>query len=176
LGDNISRKMKKLSLQDQRFIEAAEGWLGLGDHLAANEELEQISPESKGDPKVLEVRLQIYWAAKKWEACVEIASALVRLKPDSEFGWIGRSFALHELKRTEEAYDLLLPAKEKFPKNWTIPYNLACYCAQLNRLDEAQDWFRKAMAINEQIVKREAIGDPDLKPLWDSMSGMLWKK
>ena len=57
-----------------------------------------------------------------------------------------------------------------------IPYNLACYCAQLNRLDEAQIWFKKAMAIDEQIVKREAIDDPDLKPLWDSMSGMLWKK
>jgi predicted Zn-dependent protease len=172
----MSRKMKKLALQDQRFIEAAEGWLGLGDHLAANEELEQISPESKGDQKVLEVRLQIYWAAKKWEACVEIAGTLVRLKPDNEYGWIGRSFALHELKRTEEAYDLLLPAKETFPKNWTIPYNLACYCAQLNRLDEAQVWFRNAMTINEQIVKREAIEDPDLKPLWDSMSGMQWKK
>jgi tetratricopeptide (TPR) repeat protein len=161
---------------DQRFLNAAEGWLGLGDYLAANEELEQIAPEFRADPRVLEVRLQIYWAAKKWEACVEIAGALVRLKPDREYGWIGRSFALHELKRTEEAYDLLLPAKDEFPTSWTIPYNLACYCAQLNRLDEAQNWFRKAMAINEQIVKQEAVDDPDLKPLWDSMSGMLWKK
>jgi len=90
----MSRKMKKLALQDQRFIEAAEGWLGLGDHLAANEELEQISPEFRADPRVLEVRLQFYWAAKKWEACVEIAGALVRMKPDNEYGWIGcESFA-----------------------------------------------------------------------------------
>ena len=168
--------MKTLSFQDQRFLDAAEGWLGLGDHLAADEELEQITPEFRADPRVLEVRLQIYWAAKKWEACVEIAGALVRLKPGNEYGWIGRSFALHELKRTEEAYDLLLPANDKFLKNWTVPYNLACYCAQLNRLDEAQIWFKKALAINEHIVKREAIDDPDLKPLRDSMSGTLWKK
>jgi tetratricopeptide (TPR) repeat protein len=158
------------------FLNAAEGWLGLGDHLAANEEIEQIAPEFRADPRVLEVRLQIYWAAKKWEACVEIAGALVQLKPGNDYGWIGRSFGLHELKRTQEAYDLLLPAKEAFPKNWTIPYNLACYCAQLNRLEEAQIWFRKAIAINEQVVKREAVDDPDLKPLCDSMSGMLWKK
>jgi len=35
--------MKKLPLSDQRHLDAAEGWLGLGDHLAANEELVQIS-------------------------------------------------------------------------------------------------------------------------------------
>jgi predicted Zn-dependent protease len=168
--------MNALSLQDQRFLNGAEGWLGLGDHLAANEELEQITPELRADPKVLEVRLQIYWAAKKWESCVEIAGALVKLKPGDDYGWIGRSFALHELKRTQEAHDLLLPAGDKFRKNWTIPYNLACYCAQLNHLEEAKIWFKKAMAINEHTVKREAIDDPDLKPLWDNMGGSMWKK
>jgi predicted Zn-dependent protease len=168
--------MKKLTPEDQRFLDAAEGWLGLGDHLAANEEIEQIASGFKADPRVLELRLQIYWAAEKWEACVEIGGALVRLKPESEYGWIGRSFALHELKRTQEAYDFLLPAGDKLTKNWTIPYNLACYCAQLNHLNEAQIWFKKAMEINEHIVKREVIDDPDLKPLWDSMSGTLWKK
>jgi tetratricopeptide (TPR) repeat protein len=80
------------------------------------------------------------------------------------------------LKGTQEAYDLLLPAQDKFPKNLTVPYNLACYCSQLNRLDEARDWFKKAMAINEQAVKKMAIDDPDLKPLWDSMSGTMWKR
>jgi len=40
-----------------------------------------------------------------------------------------KQLALHELKRTQEAFDLLLPAADKFPAPWTIPYNLACYCA-----------------------------------------------
>jgi len=70
----------------------------------------------------------------------------------------------------------LLPAQDRFPKNATVPYNLACYCCQLNRLDEAEKWLKKAMAINESHVKRMAIDDPDLKPLWDSMSGTMWKK
>ena len=59
---------------------------------------------------------------------------------------------------------------------WTIPYNLACYCAQLRRLDESREWVKKAMAIDEHTVKRAAIDDPDLKPLWDSMSGTIWKR
>ena len=63
-----------------------------------------------------------------------------------------------------------------FLKLWTTPYNLACYCVQLGRLDECQVWFKMAMAIDEQTVKRAAIDDPDLKPLWDSMSTTIWKK
>ena len=51
--------MKDLPLPDQRFLNAAEGWLGLGDHLAANEELENITPQFRAHPLVLEVRYQI---------------------------------------------------------------------------------------------------------------------
>jgi hypothetical protein len=80
------------------------------------------------------------------------------------------------MKRTQDAFDQLLPVEEKFPKVWMIPYNLACYCAQLGRLEECQAWFKKAMAIDERTVRRVAIDDPDLKPLWDSMSGTIWKK
>src|SRR5665647_1716572 len=38
------------------------------------------------------------------------------------FGAVDWSFALQELKRTQEAFDLLLPTEEKFPKNWIISY------------------------------------------------------
>ena len=168
--------MINLSPRDQIFLNAAEGWLGLGDHLAANEELENISAALRAHPRVLELRLEVYWAAEKWAACFEIAHSLVKIMPDNAHAWIGRSFALHCLKRTQEAYDFLLPASDRFPKNWTLPYNLACYCSQLNRLDEAANWFKKAMTINEKTVQLEALADPDLKPLWDSMSGTLWKR
>jgi hypothetical protein len=30
--------------------------------------------------------------------------------------------------------------------------------------------------VDEHTVKRVALDDPDLKPLWDSMSGTLWKR
>jgi hypothetical protein len=90
--------------------------------------------------------------------------------------WIQRSFALHRLGRTQEAFDQLLPGVKQFRRVWTIPYSLSCHCAQLGRLDECQDWFKKAMALDEHTVKRAAIDDPDLKPLWDSMSGTMWKR
>jgi len=33
-----------------------------------------------------------------------------------------------------------------------------------------------AMNIDENTVKRAAIDDPDLQPLWDSMGGTSWKR
>jgi hypothetical protein len=55
--------MAGLELHDQRHLEAAQGWLGLGNHLEANEELEQITPDMRDHPSVLEVRFHIYAAA-----------------------------------------------------------------------------------------------------------------
>lgn len=169
-------KIKPLKHPDSHHLEAARGWLELGLPLEANEELEQITPERRVHPDVLEVRWKIYAREKKWEACVDIATAIIELEPGEALGWIDRSFALHELKRTQEAFDNLRPVAEQFPEAWIIPYNLACYCAQLHRLEEAQEWFRRAMAINETEVKKMGIDDPDLKPLWDSMSGTIWKQ
>jgi hypothetical protein len=47
---------------------------------------------------------------------------------------------------------------------------------RLGRMEECQTWFKTAMALDERTVKREAIDDPDLKPLWDSVSGTMWKR
>lgn len=125
---------------------------------------------------MLELRWQIFAHARNWEACLDIASALVTLIPIQSEGWIQRSFSLHELKRTQEAFDKLRPAAKEFPKVWRIPYNLACYCAQLGRMEDAADWFKKAMLIEERKVQEAGINDPDLNPLWDSMSTTVWKR
>jgi tetratricopeptide (TPR) repeat protein len=162
--------------RDHHHLRAAQGWLELGNWLEANAELENITPQQRAHPDVLRLRVDIYAAAKKWDYVVEVASALSRMIPDDSFGHIRLAFALHELKRTREAYDVLLPTVDKFPGEWTISYNLACYCAQLGRLEECQQWFKQAMAMDEDTVKRVAIDDPDLKPLWDSLSGIPWKR
>lgn len=168
--------MRPFAWPDSHHLTAAEGWLELGNHLEANEELEQITPALRAHPQVLLLRHRIYEYAKQWTMCVEVASAYLSLLPDQPEGWLSRSFALHELQRTREAYDLLLPVADKFPQLWTIPYNLACYCAQLGQLDESKKWLQQAMRINEKEVQRTAIDDPDLSPLWDSLSGTLWKR
>ena len=122
----------KFDLNDQRHLTAAEGWLQLGLHLEAKAELEKIQPQLRSHPDVLELRWHIYAKEKKWDACIDIAATIIKRAPKRVDGWIHRSFALHELQRTQEAFDQLLPAVDQFPKVWTIPYNLACYASMLH--------------------------------------------
>jgi Flp pilus assembly protein TadD len=96
---------------------------------------------------------------------------LVQLSPDRPSGWVRRSFALHGLKRTQQAFDLLLPAVKKFPEIPTIPYNLACYCAQLGKLEEARRWLLQSYELgNARMLKSAARYDPDLAPLFVNAS------
>lgn len=158
-----------MNLEDKRHLVAAEGWLELGLPIEANAELEKITAQLRGHPDVLEIRWHIYAKEKKWEACVDVAAAIIKLAPDRSDGWIHRAFALHEMKRTQEAFDHLLPVVDKFPKVWTIPYNLACYSSVLHQFDEAQRWLKQAFAVGSNTVKQAALEDEDLKPLWDNI-------
>jgi CheY-like chemotaxis protein len=166
--DFLTKFMKRLQHFDQLHFNAAEGWFSLGNRLDAKEELEQLTPEARQNQAVMELRWHISAQEEKWEACVEIASAVIQQFPKRSFGWLHRSFALHELKRTQEALDLLVPAAGRFPKIWTIPYNLACYSSQLGLMEECGKWLKMAVAINEESAKLAAIDDPDLQPWWRS--------
>jgi tetratricopeptide (TPR) repeat protein len=168
--------MCKLEGPDKMHLEAAEGWLGLGAYGEAFDEVELIALELHEHPDVLAVRVLIHKAMRNWEHVAVMARALTEMRPGSPVGWIHHADALHELTFTEEAFQKLLPVAARFPKLWTIPYNLSRYCAQLGRFEEAKQWFQKAMAIDEKQVQRVALDDPDLQPLWDSMSTTIWKR
>jgi hypothetical protein len=70
---------------------------GFLQHLGG--ELEKIAPRRRSHPDVFRVRWDIYAAAKKWEAALDIATALTKLDPDDPFGWLNRSSALRQLNR-----------------------------------------------------------------------------
>jgi tetratricopeptide (TPR) repeat protein len=156
-----------LSPKDNRHLLAAQGWLELGNLGEANTELENISPEMQSHPDVLGLRWGICALAQDWSGCVDIGKALTQLAPERPVSWIHLAYALHELKRTQEAFDVLAPMVQKFPTVETIPYNLACYTCQLGRLAEARDWLAQAIDLgNEKEIKLRALEDPDLAPLW----------
>jgi predicted Zn-dependent protease len=158
---------KPFGLADRRHLDAARGWLGLGKWVEANEELGRLTPELRGHPSVLRVRYEVYAAATKWEMAAEVARTISKRVPDDAFGFVHLAYALHELKRTSEARDLLLPIVERFPNEWPMRYNLACYAAQSGDLKAAWAWLEKAIDLaGRKAVKRMAHDDPDLEPLW----------
>ena len=150
---------------DQHHLRAAEGWLELGNPDEARAELEQIPDCQQDHPDVLEVSWLLLAHEQNWPACVKAANLLVQHAPERPGGWIHRSFALHELERTEEAFDLLYHVRGSFPDQWVIPYNLACYLAQMGRIHEAAEELASALEVDSNAVKNAASVDPDLEPL-----------
>jgi tetratricopeptide (TPR) repeat protein len=166
---------RKIALgQSDRFhLNAASGWLGLGDFGSAVEELRQISAPMQEHPEVLLARCEIHFTSEQWEPLLPIADKLIRQFPKLDIVWINRSYALHELKRTQEAFDALLPAAEKFPKRWIVRYNLACYCSQLGRAEEAMRWLEQTMTLaGKKKIKAMALDDPDFEPLREQIKAV----
>lgn len=166
--------MPRLEPPDSHFLDAATGWLMLGNADEARREFEQLSPTARPHPDVLDFEWRWLAHEKRWEEAVAVAQRLVDQCPRRAEAWIHRSFALHELRRTQEAFDRLLPALKKFPKETTIPYNLACYTCQLGDLPAARRWFARALKSDASPADKlhrlaMALEDADLQPLWPEL-------
>ncbi|HEV2319687.1 MAG TPA: hypothetical protein VGV18_08055 [Verrucomicrobiae bacterium] len=169
-------KIKQLSIEDARYLRAAEGWLELGDAASATSELEQIKPVERTHPAVLQVRYGIHAKCGHWDRAAEMAEQIASALPDEAGSWINLAYATR--RKTgggiPAAKTILLAAEPIFSQECIIPFNLACYCSQLREFEQAQQWLRKAAAINDKAVRKLAAEDEDLKPLWESKGKMIW--
>ncbi|MSU62056.1 MAG: tetratricopeptide repeat protein [Pedosphaera sp.] len=165
--------MDKLTAPDTHHLGFATGWLELGNATEALTELAKLSPATATHPDVLEVRWAIAARVDDWKQALEVAQRLVETEPGRASGWLHRAYALRRVTGggLQSAWDALLPAAMKFPGEPTIPYNLACYACQLGQLDGARAWLLGARAIGgKSEIKRMALKDEDLKPLWTEVS------
>lgn len=162
--------MQPLDYPELFRIQAAQGWIELGNFSEAIAELDQLGPDLQQHPDVLEVRWEICAKQKLWQEGAEVGRGLIRSAPERATSWINLSFALHELKQTQAAWDNLFGIAGTFPKVPTISYNLACYACQLGKLWEGEQWLKRAFDVGEpKELKQMALSDPDLKPLWDKI-------
>jgi tetratricopeptide (TPR) repeat protein len=151
---------------DRLHLEAAQGWLGLGNWREANDELDQITPVLRAHADVLKVRWEVCAQANQWELGFEIASALAAKGSRESFGVIHAAYALRQLDRTQAAHDLLSGVIEQFPKDQAIRYDLACYCCQLGKLKEAMDHLERAIDLAGNDIRHRTLDDLALEPLW----------
>jgi tetratricopeptide (TPR) repeat protein len=167
MEDALVSGLDSLSPPDTHYLNAACGWMDLDNIAEATAELERLTIPAQNHPDVLTMRWELFARQKKWAEALEAGRALVQLAPDNADSWIKQSYALHELKRTQEAWDALIQVSEHFPELSTIPYNLACYACQLDQLPPALTWLKKAAKIGgKERIKKMALTDSDLKALW----------
>jgi len=129
---------------DSSHLKAAQGWLELGNHVEADAELDKITAALREHPDVLDVRWQVLAKAKRWDDCYDLALVLTKMAPHRPSPWLYLSSALSYLGRATEAWQNLIEASARFPKDPSILYNLACYTCRWGKIDDARKLLEKA--------------------------------
>ncbi len=104
-----------------------------------------------------------------------VARELVHTAPARPQAWIVHAYALRRVAGggLKAAWKALQPALKAFPREECIPYNLSCYACQMNDLTEAEKLIGMALTVGPRDdVKKRALSDPDLKPLWPVIARM----
>jgi hypothetical protein len=133
-----------------------------------------ISAGRQRHPAVLDARWMLCVHETHWADALAIAEAELAAAPDDCGGWLHRAYALRRVPGggLPRAWDALLPAAEKFPREPVIAFNLACYACQRQQLDVARQWLQRAVKIGgREAIRKMALADADLKPLWPEIRG-----
>jgi tetratricopeptide (TPR) repeat protein len=162
--DLVPDRDNDLTQSDHCLLQAVEGWLELGNPREAAAELEQVRPELARHPAVLDRRWQIQAAIKDWAAALETSWEMTRLAAEESQSWVHLAYTLHELGRTQEAWDNLLPKMRQWPELAIIPYNLGCYACRLGHPDDARSLLKQAFLLDPDYQPM-ALCDPDLVAL-----------
>ena len=114
-------------------------------------------------PNLLLVRWEMASRARNWPAALPVAKGLIGALPSEPIGWIYHGFAEQQMGRLIEARQTLIVAARRFPSDWRIAYNLACYSADLGDIAGAQNWLDRAKEIGDrQTVESCAASEESL--------------
>jgi predicted Zn-dependent protease len=167
--------VQKLEPPESHLLSASLGWLGLGSIAEAKAELRQVGRAFQNHPDVLELRWLICAEEAEWVEGLQIARTLLHHAPDRSSGWLHQAYALRRVPQgnVKDAWNALLPAFDKFPKEPMICFNLSCYACQMRQLDAARTWLKRAALLGgKDMVKKMASTDSDLEPLWPELKDL----
>lgn len=153
----------------QHRLRAAVGWMELGLPREALSEIGSLPLAIQEHPKVLQLRWTLLSGLKEWAEAFSVAEIWLEKDRFDPGAWISRAYAARRRPggSIAEAYSLLEPASALFEQEAMIPYNLACYQAQLGNLTAARDWWAVALQRGDsEVLLRLALDDLDLQPLW----------
>ena len=157
------------SRQDQvdfaKHFERAQGWLLLEKFDEAGKALRAIPPAFRRRHEVKSVRAQLYLATRQWKRAEPVLRQLLKQDEGEPQHWVSLAFAVRRAKSIADAEPILLEARQRFPKEAIIWFNLACYAAQQGRLSEVPALLREAIRLEPKITEL-AKTDSDLAPYW----------
>ncbi len=153
-----------LSTHTLRQLGYAEGYLALGMKAQAAEALSQIAEAERAASPVLVLSLAVHTERGDWPNAAEVGAILCEREPGVHWHWIQWAYAVRRSKSLDAAKEILMRGVALHPQEAIFHFNLACYEAQLGRLDDARVLLETACALDGSYVDL-AKTDADLAPL-----------
>ena len=103
-------KLAKLPVADQKHLEYAQGWLGLGNWLEANDEFNNITPGLRTHPEVLRVWFDIAQRGGNWKLAYGVAHALFEARGGRPVDLFNLARVACRLGKLTEAFEAIQQA------------------------------------------------------------------
>lgn len=162
----LSQPSKVQSIETQRALNAADGYLYFNLLDEALGELGAIPDTEQKDSPVMLARIRLLLHKKEWRSAELLSAQGSGMHPDEGEFTVQRAFALHQMDKDEKAEQVLMAAPDWIRRTGILHYNLACYEARLGDIGTARQCIDAAIQINAGI-KKSARVDPDLQSLWN---------
>ena len=162
----LNQPTKVQSMETQRALNAADGYLYFNLLDEALEELGVIPKDEQDEAAVMLARIRLLLHKHEWRSAELLSAQGAGLHPDEGEFTVQRAFALHQMDKDEKAEQVLLSAPDWIRRTGILHYNLACYEARLGDITAARQCIDTAIQINAGI-KKSARVDPDLQSLWN---------
>jgi tetratricopeptide (TPR) repeat protein len=155
--------------ESERRIQAAQGYVELGLHSEAREELSQLSAIAAERPDALEISALCFMGESRWAEALPLTQKLCQIEPKEPGGYIHAAYCLHELGQTHEALDLLARGPAALKAKPVYYYNVGCYMAKLGQKDKALKLLEQSFEMDGSL-RSYARKDPDLAGLREKLA------
>lgn len=146
-------------------LQAAEGWIELGDYDEAAEELHNCPPAVKSSVAFVKLWVRIYAAKGRWVDVEQYCELLAKHAPDESFTIFTQAEAFHRQGRTREAFAVFQQSPMSFRTGVKYFYALARYLCALDQTQLAAACIGNAID-EDPSVRLKALNDPELERLW----------
>ncbi len=135
------------NVQQQIHLRKLEGFIELQLWSKAMEELNLLPSTVADNPKVHQLRAELYRTENNFPAAISEISVVLQQEPHNISAWITYAWCLKRTDRVELAAQAMEKALIYSPDEPTLTYNLACYLSIIGQKEKALALLQQATTL-----------------------------